>query len=222
MKKRIVFLLSTLLVLILSLSACSDEDLGCVEAGGLTICAGENTTLISGESGVWEVPGKYRFECLGAFYNDVDLDQIEDLKDPAGLVIFSPKDDFIVAFKVSNLGYTLTDADREKGTIQLSSLYSTNRINDGEKIEYRPYPWEEDDYQYDEVNLDYEIPAVEKGQSSEVFYDEFVTNYPLDREKDVFVFTTFFNDGENVYNGVFEIKLTSLQKYLEENGLSIQ
>ncbi len=214
MSKKIIVLLSTIMVIMLVITGCSTET-GCVEAGGRTICAGENTELIQGTGGVWEIPDKYRFECIGVFYNDVDFEAIQPLKNPdTGVVQFQPEANIIVAYKVSNLGYELTDNDKEQGGVQKSSYYSTLRINDGEKIIIRPYPWDDTDYKYAKVNLDYRIPAVEIGESVET-YDEFVTDTTLDFENDVLVFTTFFNDGKDVYNGVFEMKLQALSKYME-------
>lgn len=201
--------------MMLALTGC-DMSEGCVEAGGRSICAGENTVLVQGTSATWEVPEKYKFECTGVYLDDAYFDEVEPLKDPAGIVKFSPQSRFIVAYQVSNLGYELTDKDRESGTINLSSYWTTFRVNSGDDIVVRPYPWEDDDYKYDAVDFsDWEIPAVEIGETSEEMLMEIVSDTEIDVDKDVLVFTTFFNDGENTYTGVFEMKFQSLKKYLD-------
>ncbi len=188
------------------------------EAGGRYIVVGENGEFIQGESGVWEVPGKYKLEVLGVFLDDTGDEETLALKNPSGNVVFEPKGLIIIAYTVTNLGYELTDSDIEKQEIDMSSMYSTFRINDGEKVNLRPYPYSDNDYKYSKVTLDYGLPLVEKGEETDIIQDGFVTNKAIDLDKDVMVFTTFFNDGTNTYDGVFEMKIRSLSKFLDENN----
>ncbi len=213
MKKKILSVFALSLVIVMMFTGCDTKSF---EAGGLSIVVGENGEFIQGESGTWEVPGKYKIEVTGVIYDDTG-EAVEPILTPSGNVKYQPEGYFALIFQVTNLGYDLSDKDKENGEIQMSDLFSTFRINDGEGVLTRPYPYEEDDYEYEysQIKLNYAIPTVEKGETKEVIY-EFVTDEPIDVLNDVLVFTTFFNDGEKAYDGVFEMKFTSLAELLAE------
>ncbi len=213
MKKKIFSTLAVCLLATLTFAACGETK--SFEAGGLSVVVGENGEFIQGEFGAWEVPGKYKIDVLGAFLDDTG-EPVEPILDADGNVEIQPEAYFVLVYDVTNLGYELTEEDAESGEIQKSSMYTTVRINDGEEILLRPYPYGEDDYKHSfkEIKIDYGIPSVAKGETGE-FNDQFVTNKPIDIENDVLVFTTFFNDGENSYDGVFEIKFSSLTEVMQ-------
>ncbi len=207
-------LVAVLVLASLVFTACGESK--SFEAGGLSIVVGENGEFIQGETGTWEVAGKYKIEITGVYYDDTGA-SVEPILDENGNVDIEPEGYFAVVYNITNLGYELTDKDMEKGGVDMSSMYTTFRINDGKEKYARPYPYEADDYKYSykDIKLDYIIPAVPKGETEE-FYNEFVTNKEIDLDNDVLVFTTFFNDGENTYDGVFEMKFSSLSKFLED------
>ncbi len=213
MKKKIFSMVVVCLLAVLTFSACGESK--SFEAGGRSIVVGENAEFIQGEYGAWEVPGKYKIDVLGAFLDDTG-EPVEPILDEDGNIEIEPEAYFVLVYDVINLGYELTDEDKESGEIQKSAMYTTVRINDGEEILLRPYPYSDTDYKHSfkDVKIDYGIPSVAKG-ASENFTDQFVTNKPIDIENDVLVFTTFFNDGENTYDGVFELKFSSLAEAME-------
>ncbi len=221
MKKHRMSILLIALLVLFSFTACGESK--SIEAGGLSMVLGENAELIQGTGGTWEVPGKYKLEVKGVYLDDTG-EAVEDLTDPAGILISPARSHFFIVYDVTNLGYDLTDKDRELNEIQLSNIFTTLRINDGKElgtgneIRIRPYPYAENDYKYDKVKLDYGLDLVENGQSVEDLYFEFVADREINMEKDVLVFTTFFNDDENdqTYDGVFELKFQPLSEYLAE------
>ncbi len=217
---RKILLFVLILALTLALVGCGNTK--AFEAGGLSIVVNENGELIKGKEGTWEVPGKYRLNIKGVYLDDTK-EAIADLKDPAGVLIFRPKGHFYIVYEATNLGYDITEKDKELNNIQLSAIFSTFRLNDGKSqkgniVNIRPYPFSKNDYKYDKVKLDYRLDLIEKGKTSEELVYEFVTDRSIDIDKDVLVFTTFFNDKENdkTYDGVFELKFKSLSKYINK------
>lgn len=213
--RRVFKYIGIFLSLTFIFSSCGGSN--CFNAGGQKICVGENATFVQGKNGVWEIPGKYKFECKGVFMNDVDLPTIEDLKDPSGNVVFDVKGDFLLVYELTNLGYSLTEKDKESKRITKSGFFEKFDLNDGKEITIRPYPYEDNDYKYDEISLNYQFPAIEKGESTGDIFEEFVTDRVLDMDNDVLVFTMFFNDGQQVHEAVFEMELSSLEEFFKEN-----
>lgn len=191
-----------------------------IKAGGLSLSVGENGQLMQGESAVWEIPGKWKIEIFGVYLDDTG-EELERLEEPGllGKTLMVPKDRFFIEYQITNLGYEIKEEYVKDEELLLSSMFNTFRINTGDEIKVRPYPFTEDDHKYDSVKLDYHFPALEIGASTDGWYEEFVTDKSIDMEKDVLVFTMFFNDRQEkedvTYDGVFEMKFTSFSAYLE-------
>lgn len=182
-------------LLVLSMTSCDEAQT--FEVGGRYVVGDENTHIIKGDGGVWEIPGLYKVEVLGVFIDDETDYGDELLLERKFSVVFRGKQVFDIAMRVTNINYDVTDKELEEGTIKGSSLCDMMRINDDTDETYlRPFPYDDGDEKYDIITLDYGIPAVKKGETSEILTVTMATKKPINIEKDVICFHNFWMTGE--------------------------
>ncbi len=212
-KLAVVFL--ALLFAMVVMTSCDDSQAK-YEVGGTEIVRGKDAQVIRGTEGVWEVPGKYRLTVYGVYYNDYDMDYVDDLTDPSGNVVMSPKTHLILDYTMENLGLE----NVKDGFVEDSKLFDIFMINNGkdangDDINFFVFPYEDDDYEYDGTAFNgWQLEDLPEGTEGYLF--EIVSASKVNPETDVLVFTASFKDGDEVHEAIFEIKFSSLAKIMEE------
>ncbi len=166
------------------------------KVGGLAVTGTEKMQVLRGKEATWVVDGKWKVEILGVYLIEDEVLDTLYAKGSRDKVLFSPSNILDIDFRITNIGHNLTNEEIKNDKVNGTQIFKSMRINKGDVAKLRPYPFTEEDRNYDTVTLNYGFPAIETGGESDILTLTMASDRRIQAGKDVLVFYCFVPSGE--------------------------